>query len=105
MRLGRFYRTSPVVLWYAAVLPLMSATANASHRHLLGLACSDLALQVPHVASQDDIPRDEATYQEHRRRPTSDLGYCNHPIIHTIKDSTSAPRSARTRLSPEARLL
>ena len=100
MRLGRFYETSPVVLWYAAVLPLMSTAANAGHRHPLGLACSDLALQVPHVASQADILRDEAAYQEHRHRPKSDLGYCNHPNIYTIKVATLAPRYVGARLSP-----
>ena len=59
--------------------------------HSLGLASSDLALQVPQVTWQDDIPGEEAADQEHRRRPKGDLGYCNHPIIHTIKDATSAP--------------
>jgi hypothetical protein len=91
VRLGRFCWTSCVVLWYATVLPLIIAAANARPRHSLGLACSDLALQVPHVTWQDDIPREEAADQEHRRRPKGDLGYCNHPIIHTIKDATSAP--------------
>ena len=88
---GLLVLDSPVVLWYATVLPLIIAAADAICRHSLGLACSDLALQVPHVTWQDDIPREEAADQEHRRRPKGNLGYCNHPIIHTIKDATSAP--------------
>ena len=57
MRLSRFCWTSSVVLWYAAVFPLIIANANASPRHF-----------------QDDIPREEAAYQEHRSRPKGDLG-------------------------------
>jgi hypothetical protein len=31
-------------------------------------------LQIPHVASQDDISREGPTYQEHPSRPKGDLG-------------------------------
>ena len=31
-------------------------------------------LQIPHVASQDDIPREEAAYQEHCSRSKGELG-------------------------------
>jgi hypothetical protein len=58
VRLGRFCWTSCVVLWYAAVFPLVITSANASPA-TRGVLYARTSLQIPHVASQDDIPREE----------------------------------------------